>query len=381
MADREPVERYRDIERYRTNLQGEVDSAALYRTLAESETSPQLKQVYNRLAAVEEAHAEFWRGRLARLGASGGKSRAGLRTRMLMWLARRFGPGILLPVINSFERTGSHEYDNQPEAVSEGLPQVERSHARIIEAAAQPLRGGIAGGTLARLEGRHRTGGNALRAAVLGANDGLVSNLSLVMGVAGAAFSERTVLVTGLAGLLAGACSMAMGEWLSVTSARELYETQIKTEADELHESPEEEKQELILIYEAKGLPKAQAHALAERIIADPTTALDTLAREELGIDPDELGGSAWVAAGTSFLLFALGAIFPVLPFFVLTGSTAVASSVVIGAVVMFLIGAGTTLFTGRGMVFSGLRQVVIGLGAAAVTFGLGRLIGVSLGG
>jgi VIT1/CCC1 family predicted Fe2+/Mn2+ transporter len=381
MAENEPIERYRDIERYRTNLQGEVDSAALYRTLAESETSPQLKEVYNRLAAVEEAHAEFWRGRLTRLGASSGKSRAGLRTRMLMWLARRFGPGILLPVINSFERTGSHEYDTQPEAISEGLPQVERSHARIIEAAAQPLRGGISGGTLARLEGRHRTGGNALRAAVLGANDGLVSNLSLVMGVAGAAFSERIVLVTGLAGLLAGACSMAMGEWLSVTSARELFETQIATEADELRESPEEEKQELILIYEAKGLPKAQARALAERIIADPSTALDTLAREELGIDPEELGGSAWVAAGTSLLLFATGAIFPVLPFFAITGSTAVVTSLAISAVVMFLIGAGTTLFTGRGMVFSGLRQVAIGLGAAAVTFGLGRLIGVSLGG
>jgi VIT1/CCC1 family predicted Fe2+/Mn2+ transporter len=381
MAENEPIERYRDIERYRTNLQGEVNSAALYRTLAESETSPQLKEVYNRLAAVEEAHAEFWRSRLTRLGASSGKSRAGLRTRMLMWLARRFGPGVLLPVINNFERTGSHEYDTQPEAISEGLPQVERSHARIIEAAATPLRGGISGSTLARLEGRHRTGGNALRAAVLGANDGLVSNLSLVMGVAGAAFSERTVLVTGLAGLLAGACSMAMGEWLSVTSARELFETQIATEADELRESPEEEKQELILIYEAKGLPKAQARALAERIIADPSTALDTLAREELGIDPDELGGSAWVAAGTSLLLFATGAIFPVLPFFFLTGSTAVVTSLGVSALVMFLIGAGTTLFTGRGMVFSGLRQVAIGLGAAAVTFGLGRLIGVSLGG
>jgi VIT1/CCC1 family predicted Fe2+/Mn2+ transporter len=381
MAENEPIERYRDIERYRTNLQGEVNSAALYRTLAESETSPQLKEVYNRLAAVEEAHAEFWRSRLTRLGATSGKSRAGLRTRILMWLARRFGPGVLLPVINNFERTGSHEYDTQPEAISEGLPQVERSHARIIEAAATPLRGGISGSTLARLEGRHRTGGNALRAAVLGANDGLVSNLSLVMGVAGAAFSERTVLVTGLAGLLAGACSMAMGEWLSVTSARELFETQIATEADELRESPEEEKQELILIYEAKGLPKAQARALAERIIADPSTALDTLAREELGIDPDELGGSAWIAAGTSLLLFATGAIFPVLPFFFLTGSTAVVTSLGVSALVMFLIGAGTTLFTGRGMVFSGLRQVAIGLGAAAVTFGLGRLIGVSLGG
>jgi len=377
----DPAARYRDIARYRDNLQGEVDSAALYRALSETETSPQLKEVYRRLATVEEAHADFWRKRLTRLGANSGKARAGLRIRILMWLARRFGSSIVLPVINSFERTGSHEYDAQPEAISAGMPQVERSHARVIEAAAQPLRGGIAGGTLAQLEGRHRTGGNALRAAVLGANDGLVSNLSLVMGIAGAAFSERTVLVTGLAGLLAGACSMAMGEWLSVTSARELFQTQIRTEADELRESPEEEKQELILIYEAKGLPKEQARALAERIIADPNTALDTLAREELGIDPQELGGSAWVAAGTSFLLFALGAIFPVLPFFALSSNAAVATSLGLSAIVMYLIGAGTTLFTGRGMVFSGLRQVAIGVGAAGVTYGLGRVIGVSLGG
>jgi len=380
-TEEDPLGRYRDIERYRTNLQGEIDSAALYRTLADTETNPQLKEVYGRLAAVEEAHADFWRGRLARLGAGSGKTRIGLRTRGLMWLSRRFGASVVLPVINSFERSGSQEYDTQPEAISAGMPQVERSHARLIEAALQPVQGGMAGGTLARLEGRHRAGGNALRAAVLGANDGLVSNLSLVMGVAGAEFSERTVLVTGLAGLLAGACSMAMGEWLSVASARELYEQQIGTEAEELRESPMEEKEELILIYQAKGLPEAQARALAERIIADPNTALDTLAREELGIDPQELGGSAWVAAGTSFLLFSVGAIFPVFPFFFLTGSAAIVASLALSALVMFLIGAGTTLFTGRGMLFSGARQIAIGLGAAAVTYALGRLIGVSLSG
>ncbi len=380
MTERDPLETYRNIERYRNNLQGEIDSAALYRALAETETSPQLKEVYGRLAAVEEAHADFWRARLTRLGAGSGVVRAGFRTRVLMWLARRFGPSTVLPIINTFERTGGQEYDGQPEAISAGMPQVERSHARIIEAAAKPLGGGLGGGALAQLEGRHRAGGNALRAAVLGANDGLVSNLSLVMGVAGAAFSERIVLVTGLAGLLAGACSMAMGEWLSVASARELYQSQIATEAEELRESPAEEKEELSLIYQAKGLPEAQARALAERIIADPSTALDTLAREELGINPEELGGSAWVAAGTSFLLFAVGAIFPVAPFFLASGMDAIVASLAVSALVMFLIGAGTTLFTGRGMMFSGLRQVAIGLGAAAITYVVGRLIGVSLG-
>ena len=216
---------------------------------------------------------------------------------------------------------------------------------------------------------------------MLGANDGLVSNLSLVMGVAGADFSGRSVLVTGLAGLIAGACSMAMGEWLSVNSSREFYQQQIATEAAELSEFPEEEKQELVLIYQAKGLSEPQAKLLAERLIGNKDTALDTLAREELGIDPNELGGSAWVAGATSFLLFAGGAIIPVLPFFVLGGIAGVALSLGLSAAAMFVIGAGTTLFTGRGVVFSGMRQLAIGVAAAAVTYGMGKLIGVSLAG
>ena len=144
-------------------------------------------------------------------------------------------------------------------------------------------------------------------------------------------------------------------------------------------EFPEEEKQELALIYQAKGLSERQAKILAERLIGDEHTALDTLAREELGIDPEELGGSAWVAGGTSFLLFATGAIVPVIPFFALSGNAAVATSLGLSAAAMFLIGAGTTLFTGRGIAFSGLRQLAIGVAAAAVTYGLGRLLGVSL--
>src|SRR5262249_42842204 len=160
----------------------------------------------------------------------------------------------------------------------------ERSHARIIQAAASTHKG-LAGPDLAKLEGRHRGGGNALRAAVLGANDGLVSNLSLVMAMAGAGAAEGTILPTGLVGLVAGACSMAMGEWLSVTSSRELYEGQIAMEARELKESPEEEKEELALIYQAKGLSESEAQALAGRLLSQKGVALETLAREELGID------------------------------------------------------------------------------------------------
>jgi VIT1/CCC1 family predicted Fe2+/Mn2+ transporter len=368
------------VKRYRSNLQGELDSAALYRALADAEDNQQLKTVYQRLAAVEEAHAEYWTKRLKGVGATAAGRHPGWRTRVLAWAARRFGPTAVLPLINALERADFAKYDAQPEAVSAGLPADERSHSRVIEAMARPPHGGLSGGALAQLEGRHRSaGGNALRAAVLGANDGLVSNLSLVMGVAGADFSDRTILVTGLAGLIAGACSMAMGEWVSVNSARESYQQQIAIEASELAEFPEEEKQELALIYQAKGLSEQQAKILAERLIGDQRTALDTLAREELGIDPEELGGSAWVAAGTSFLLFSTGEIVPVIPFFALSGDAAVATSLGLSAAAMFLIGAGTTLFTGRGVVFSGMRQLAIGIAAAAVTYGLGRLLGVSL--
>jgi vacuolar iron transporter family protein len=368
--------------RYRANLQGEIDSAALYRTLAKTEDNPDIAKVYGKLASIEEAHAEFWKSRLKESGSAIPDLRPGMRARVLRWLARRFGPQFVLPTINPLEQLDSGQYDRQPEAVAAKLPAMERSHARIIEAIAGSDPQGLMGGTLARIEGRHRgMGGNALRAAVLGANDGLCSNLSLVMGVAGAALSAQTILVTGLAGLLAGACSMALGEWLSVNTARESYQRQIDVEAAELEDVPEEEKEELALIYQAKGLPKDQAAALAERLMSNKETALDTLTREELGIDPDELGGSPWTAGATSFFLFAFGAIFPVAPFFLLAGIPAVIASLALSGAVLFMIGAGTTLFTGRGVFFSGFRQLVIGYAAAAVTFGVGHVIGVAITG
>jgi len=199
--------------------------------------------------------------------------------------------------------------------------------------------------------------------------------------VAGAEATGHTLLLTGLAGLVAGACSMAMGEWLSVTSSRELSQRQIAVEADELARAPEEEEEEMALIYQAKGLDEPQARALAARLMANKDSALDTLAREELGIDPEELGGSAWTAAGSSFALFALGAIFPVLPFFWLAGTAALAASLALSGLALVLIGVGTSLFTGRGILISGARQLAFGFAAAAVTYGIGNLVGVSLGG
>jgi VIT1/CCC1 family predicted Fe2+/Mn2+ transporter len=367
--------------RYRENLQGEIDGASLYRALAEAETDPKLAEVYHRLAAVEDSHAEYWRKQLVKLGARVPGLKPGFRTRALAFLARRFGPAFVLPAINTLEQTDSGVYDKQPEAVAVGLPQAERSHARILSVIADG-KTGLAGGAIARLEGRHRAmGGNALRASVLGANDGLVSNLSLVMGVAGAEASSGSILLTGLAGLVAGACSMAMGEWLSVNSSRELYSKQVATEAMELEEVPEEEKEELVLIYQAKGLGEAEARALADRLLSDKSTALDTLVREELGFDPEELGGSAWGAAGASFVLFATGAIFPVAPYFFLEGVPALFASLAASGIALVLIGAGTSLFTGRGALFSAMRQLVIGFAAAGITYGIGHFVGVSLAG
>jgi VIT1/CCC1 family predicted Fe2+/Mn2+ transporter len=369
-----------DAARYRENLQGEIDSASLYRALADTEPDPKIKQVYQRLAAVEDAHAEFWRRQLQRVGASVRNFKTGWRTRALGWLARRFGPQFVLPTINTLEARDSTQYDAQPEAVAGGLPGMERSHARILKAIEG--RGGAEGSAIARLEGRHRgMAGNSLRAAVLGANDGLVSNLSLVMGIAGAEASSNSILLTGLAGLVAGACSMALGEWLSVNSSRELYQSQIATEKYELEHVPDEEKEEMVLIYQAKGLGEKEARALAERLMANKGTALDTLVREELGIDPEELGGSAWAAAGTSFCLFSAGAIFPVAPYFALAGWPALLASLALSGLALATVGAGTSLFTGRHVAFSAGRQVAIGFVAAAITFGIGKLLGVSLGG
>ena len=368
-----------DASRYRRNLQGEVDGSFLYRRLASLEKDPALAGLYRRLAESEDRHAGLWSKRLADLGEAGvaGPSR---RARLLSWLAGRIGPGLLVQVLAGTERRSRKDYDAQPEAAGTALPGDERSHARLLTALEGS--GGMEGARIARFEGRHRAvGGNALRAAVLGANDGLVSNLSLVMGVAGATDGGRGVLIAGLAGLLAGGFSMALGEWLSVQSSRELYEEQIAVEREELEMAPQEEETELTLIYQAKGLPEELARRLAAQVIASPEAALDTLAREELGVDPETLGGSAWEAAFASFLLFCLGAVVPVFPFFFTSGAAAVIASLVVSALALFGVGAGITLVTGKSAWRSGLRQTLFGMIAAGITFGIGTLLGAAITG
>lgn len=369
----------RERNRLRENLVDEMNGAALYDALADAEKDLRLAEVYRRLANVERRHADRWRKKLEDAGETLPRFAPSWRTRTLSWLARRFGTNVVLPSVQSLEQADTNKYAAQSDA--RDFHGDERSHSRVIGMMSS-VRGGFAGTDVARLEGRHRTGGgNALRAAVLGANDGLVSNLSLVMGVAGAAMSERAILITGLAGLLAGAVSMALGEWLSVQSSRELYVRQLETEEEELATMPEEEEEELALIYQSRGLGEEQARELASGIMANSATALETMAREELGIDPEELGGSAWEAAVLSFLLFSAGAIVPVIPFFFSNGIIAVVWSAVFSTFALFIVGAAITLYTGRSVLFSGGRQVAFGLAAATITFGVGRLVGVSLGG
>lgn len=369
-----------EVERYRSFLEDERNSAALYQALAENEANPKLAEVYRRLAKSEESHAQIWAKKLEDAGVTPPPFKPAWRTRALIWLAHRFGPEIILPSIANIENKGSHDYIGQTGI--EGMAVTEQSHARLLRQISRTSAGGLEGPALAQLEGRHRSaGGNALRAAVLGANDGLVSNFSLVMGVAGAELSSKSILLTGLAGLLAGAISMALGEWISVQSSRELYQRQIEIETDEIETSPAEEVEELSLIYQSRGIEETAAHNMAEQIMSSRHSAVESLSRDELGINPEDLGGSAWEAAITSFLLFAIGAIVPVIPYMFLSGFNAVILSAALSALGLFAIGAAITLFTGRQVWQSGLRQVLFGLAAALVTYLIGKLIGVSLGG
>jgi VIT1/CCC1 family predicted Fe2+/Mn2+ transporter len=210
-------------------------------------------------------------------------------------------------------------------------------------------------------------------------SDGLVSNTSLVMGFAGSGSSRSAVLLAGVAGLLAGSFSMAAGEYVSMSGQREMFEREIALEAAELQEKPEEELEELVLIYRAKGMPTAQAREVATRIMSDRKVALDTLAREELGLNPDELG-SPWSAAVSSLLAFAVGALVVVLPYLVTGGTAAFAAAILLALLALTVVGATIGVLNGRSPVRGALRQLVVGVLAAGVTFLVGSLIGARAG-
>ena len=365
-----------DVKRFRRYLNEEVDGLYIYQQLAALEQDAELKDVYGRLAETETKHLRLWQEQLRNAGEDDTPGRPSRRARFLMWIAGRGGIDLVLPVIKAFESDATDMYAGDLIAEAANLPADEATHARVFDALSKQ-RAGVRGSVIGRIETRHRAlgGGNALRAAVLGANDGLVSNLALVAGFAGAAPGQGAIILAGVAGLLAGASSMALGEWISVTSSREAAEAQIEAEREELRLDPAAEEEELALIYQAKGLPRREAETLAHVIIGDPERALSTLAREELGIVPEELG-SPWIAAFASFVLFSIGAVIPVIPFLFGAGPLYIALSAVMSAGGLFLVGAGITLLTGRSMLFGGMRQLVLGLLAAVLTFVIGSVIG-----
>lgn len=366
----------RDVERYRANYIVEMDGIALYRAMAAAERDEQRAAIFEKLAQNEERHALRW----AKLIQSGGGAvpahKPSARVRMLGWMARRFGTHRVVPIISSLEARDEAGYMRQPEA--EGLPAEERAHSRTLLA----MEGKRSGpDNIAEVERWHvSTGGGGLRAAVFGVNDGLLSNFSLVMGFAGAEAKPEYIILAGVAGLLAGSFSMAAGEYVSMRAQREVFEQQIAIEKEELEMSPKEEEEELSLIYRAKGIPEHDAALLARRIIQNPKTAIDTLAREELGLDPAGLG-SPWIAAGSSFIAFVIGAFVPVAPYLVTVGTKAWIASALLSFCALFSVGAVLSIFTARGPIRSGARMVGIGLLVSAITYSVGLLFGVSVGG
>ncbi len=369
------------VAEFRGHWADEVEGAALYRALAEAAQGEQ-REIFTELAAAEMRHALHWAGKLVEAGQpepSLASHRMSAKTRLLVWMTRRFGAKVMLPILERAEARDAGVYDKVAEAKA-GMALDERLHGLAVQAMAGPPTAGSVRAGIARGERWHRSDASgALRASVFGVNDGLVSNTALVMGVAGGQVGGKAILLAGLTGLLAGAFSMGSGEYVSVRSQRELYEREIRLEAEEIEEMPEEETAELALIYRAKGLPKHEAEELARRISAEPSTALDTMAREELGLNPEELG-RPWRVAVSSFAFFALGAVVPVIPYAVGSGTAAFVATVLAAAAALVLVGAGVGLLTGRALARGGLRQLMIGAGAAAFTFGIGLLVHAAVG-
>jgi vacuolar iron transporter family protein len=366
----------KDANRFRGLLASERRSAELYNGLAQAATG-QRREVLSELAAVERKHAEHWADKLTELGQPVPEppNRPSLRTAVVPWLARRFSIDAVLPHLERAEHADAGLYQGDSDATP-AMAVDERSHARVLAG----LRNTEDPGGIKRLERWHRGDrSGALRAGVFGVNDGLVSNTSLVMGFAGSGAANTAILFAGLAGLLAGAFSMAAGEYVSVRSQREAYQREIALEAEELRDDPQAEAEELALIYRAKGLESQEAERVAASIMKDRRAALDTMAREELGLDPDELG-SPWSAAFSSLLAFALGAIVVVLPYMFGSGRTALIVAIVLACVALFTVGATIGLLNGRGALRSGTRQLLIGGAAALLVFGIGHLMGVAAG-
>jgi vacuolar iron transporter family protein len=406
-----------DLQQSLENLKLERDAIILYEALAGIEKDERRAAAFRTIAGNERRHAQVWATKLGDLGATvppvGGPR---LRVRAIIVLARIFGTRSVSDLVQALEGDEEDAYTGQASPEVEAIAADEREHAEIwrrldgkttpAATSAAPAAPGAPGpseapvataapaadeailrevraprqaGEIGRNERWHRTGqSGTLRAVIFGVSDGLVSNTSLVMGITGASSDPHFILLAGIAGLLAGSFSMAAGEYISMQSQRELYERQIALERAEMEAMPEEEQAELAAIYRAKGFSEDEANRVAARLFRDREAALDTLIREELGLDPDQLG-SPWGAAFGSLIAFGAGAAVPVLPYLLASGGPAFVASLVLSLIAMFVVGIGISLLTGRSALFSGARQVFIGAMAAAVTFLVGRVIGVAV--
>lgn len=336
------------------NWREEKRSAYLYRALSKIESNPVHKKLFQDLSSMADRQAAIWEKKMEAAHIKIPIYHPDLRTNITIKLVQCFGVRALKLALAAMKVRGMSIYLENGVSHPFTLPINEEDQHRNIKK------------------------GNTLRAAVFGINDGLISNASLILGIAGAQAGQSLILLTGIAGLLAGACSMGAGEYISVRSQREMLEYQLKLEKDELMLYPEEEAMELALIYEARGIPKEEAEKIATILIKNPEKALDTLAREELGIDPNDLV-SPWAAAIASFFTFSVGAFIPLIPYTLTNSAFNLAITILLTAITLFSVGATLSLFTQRNAFLSGLRMLLIGGLAGLLTYMIGGFLGVKV--
>jgi predicted membrane protein (TIGR00267 family) len=362
-----------DLDAFADHWQDEAEAAYLYRLLAEAEHDPHKRDIYSRLAHVEERHTRIWGELLESNGRAPARFRPGARARLLALLGRTMGPRVLLPMLLAEEGREVRGYLEMHRGLAPGAAGQTEALLLARESAEHATTlGEISGGGP---EPWHRIGsGGFLRNVVYGFNDGLTANFGLVAGVIGAtAAQQRSVIVAGVAGLIADALSMGASGYLASKSEQEVYQHEIGMERAEVELMPEVERDELALIYEIKGMAKDEAHQLATEIMADPRRMLEEQVREELKIG--EQTTSALREGWTTGIATAVGAIIPVLPFFFANGRTAIAISFSVAMLSHFLVGAARSIFTGRGVFRSGFDMFVVGMGVAAVGYVVGEWI------
>ena len=364
-----------DVHAFEHHWQDEADAAYLYRILADAETDPKKKDVYARLASVEDRHVTIWTELLNKHGHPPGEFKPSGRARLLAALGRMFGPNFLLPMLLEEEGREVKAYLDMHRGTPHGAPGGSEALLLARESADHATELGEIAGKGA--EPWHKTeSGGFLRNVVYGFNDGLTANFGLVAGVIGAAVvnQHQAVVVAGVAGLIADALSMGSSGYLASKSEREVYDYEISMEKTEVELMPEIERDELAVIYEAKGMDRASAHNLATQIMADPALMLKEQVQEELKIG--EYAMSPLKEGWLTGLATAFGAAIPVFPFLIWTGTTAIVISFALSMLSHFLVGAARSVFTGRSAFRSGLDMFVVGIGVAVVGYFVGGWVG-----